>query len=84
MARLAKRLQLILLTFFLCVSVVTGEEREAPSDTARTTEDDSSDTGRNKVSTNSEKSNRTYRDEEIANAPPPQNRVRNKPAQRPK
>ena len=84
MARLEKYLLLILLTLFLCVGVVTGEEREVPSDTARTIGNDSSNTSRSTVSTNSEKSDRTYRDEEIANAPPPQNRVRKQPAQRPK
>lgn len=84
MDRIANFLRLVLVSLFLCASVVTGEEQEASSDTTRATGVDSGDTARSTVSTNSKKSDRTYRDEEIANAPPPQNRVREKPAQRPK
>lgn len=58
----------------------TAAESAAQNAGARSSGD--SDTARSKRSTNTEKSDRDYQDEEIADAPPPPNRVRNRPQPR--
>jgi len=82
-------LRLCALSIFLVAAALSAGENESGGsnaaekpgqEPARPTA--SGNSGRQQRSTNTEKTDRSYKDEEILNAPPPPNRVRIKPAGR--
>ena len=84
MAGFLKRYHIILFSLLFCMGVAIGQERELSSDAAPDSSTGTADTTRSKVSTNTEKSDRDDQEKEIADAPPPENRVRNRPSKLPK
>ena len=85
MSKLLFALYLALLsTVSLSVGYAADDSAGGQGTASRGVGHGATDTGRKSISTNTEKSDRDYQDKEIADAPPPPNRVRDNSSKLPR